>query len=372
MTVFIHVGLPKAASTTIQYFLSSNVDTLARAGIQYPKLAIDRKSSYGTNPGTHNCLAVELRRGAPGPAWTRLRDLLAEDAGRSRFVLSSEALSSAEPSVVRAALPQDCEAQIIFYVRDSHSTIVSRYAQLTKTGANVHDFDAFFQERFSTGYLDWAAGVSKWAAVFGADKIHVRFLDKKHLVGGDVRKDVLSVLGQGESPALGELTFTPDRNVTPGWKVIEIVRSLNASLWAKMSASLDKATLNELQSARRQRRESPVHNFMMQQWRPASKIGRELGLLERGEYVSEAQFQHANDQFDRQLDVLRASGVKSDLVSFDRSSFVPRSFLPTVQEVPAAEVSEFLLRLVPSGYWNLLSRETVSGGPAGVAFRDED
>ena len=46
-TIFLHVGMPKCATTTVQYFLDQNSAWLQDAGISYVKHPEDRTTGQG-------------------------------------------------------------------------------------------------------------------------------------------------------------------------------------------------------------------------------------------------------------------------------------------------------------------------------------
>ena len=359
--IYIHVGFPKTASTTIQHFLGANMAFLEQHKRTYPKVSPDRKSAYGVNPDAHNPLAVELRRGTPGPAWTRLQDIIAKRPSSQDIVLSGEALAGCNPETLRRWLgPED--ATIIFYVREYAKIVLSQYAQRTKLGSSTANFDDFLDHQIRGRGQGLADHIAGWAPVFGARNIKVRQLDSRTLVRNDVRFDMLDAIGiDPASVDERELEMTEDANTSPGWKTLEILRDLNHSLASRFVADTDRRALIKARKDRRSRTESPLLDFTGFIARPAIRLGKQMGFNDRGLYMTEEQYEQCNTVFDAQVDALNTFGMDTRLAHAARDKFVPRTFMPSIEHVPAAEVAAFMLRLAPIGWWSLISGERSVG-----------
>ena len=355
--IYLHVGYPKAASSTIQRFLAANAEQLAAYGLVYPRLSETREDAFGASTDAHNALAVELRRGAPGAAWRRLEAIAGRLQKDQDLLLSAEALTAVKPEPLRAALGGH-KVTIIAYVREFSKLIVSLYAQLTKTGASSVDFDAFLERRLDRTYFSLTEHFSEWARVFGAGNIKVRLLNSRVLEGGDIRLDILEAAGLDvDAVAPGVLTMTADANSSPGWKTLEIVRDLNRSLAEQMVAANGKAALQEARKVRRKRTGSPLFDFAAFLSQPASAVGQSLGFVERGNYLTSVQLERCHAEFDAHIDALNAMGMDTRLPRASREGFVPRAFMPAIEHVPPEEAFEFMRRLAPMGWWSLISGE---------------
>ena len=320
--IIIHAGHAKAASTTIQNFLWTNSAALERQSLIYPILFDIPALAGGTNPRTHNALAKELNNRGPGPAWERLKDFLRERAGEN-VLLSGENFSASKPERLRAELG-NYPVKILFYVKDMAKTVVSYYAQRTKNGKNTEDFDTFF-DTADHRRMALPEFFSGWVRAFGASNIAVRLLDERTLVGGDVRIDVLEAAGlHVDRIDRGRLEMTEDSNVSPGWKTLEILRSLRKTMPARA------------------------------QWRSevlarAKTIERALRLTAKGNYLTEAQFALCAERFNAQVDALGKMGMDTKLAHMTRDGFMARTFLPGIEHIPASEVSAFVDQLLPEG-----------------------
>jgi hypothetical protein len=111
------------------------------------------------------------------------------------------------------------DVRIIAYIRPYGAWIRSAYADAVKNGENSRDFDR---------YLDWMAPrisawpyLEGWGEAFGWDRIRIRSLDPRDLVGGDLIGDCLTSLGLDPTHAAAGRS-----NQAPDWPVVEMLRQL--------------------------------------------------------------------------------------------------------------------------------------------------
>jgi hypothetical protein len=186
---WIHIGLPKTASTTIQYFLTSHRDALLQRGVLYPRSIArgDRDAQL------HRALGVALEpESVPWLAAMRQSfaetDIVAsllEEVDRAKpetVILSSEALAfMRRPDALRRALP-GCEVRIVVYLRRQDSFLASFYNQLIKSRLYAATFEEFLRQN-AAGAIDlrqfqmtltlchYDHLLELWSAAFGRDNI---------------------------------------------------------------------------------------------------------------------------------------------------------------------------------------------------------
>jgi hypothetical protein len=232
---WFHIGLPKTASTTIQYFLTGHRDALLRRGVLYPRsiarggLAAQQHSALG--------LAVEPES-LPWLAGMRQRfgdtDVVAsllEEVDRTKpetVILSSEALAyMRRPSTLRRALP-GCEVRILVYLRRQDSFLASFYNQLIKSRLYAATFEEFLWQN-AAGAIDlrqfqitlamchYDRLLEIWSAAFGRDNILPGVFEDCELPAGLLRDfaaktriDIagLAMPGADTNPAL-QLSILP-------------------------------------------------------------------------------------------------------------------------------------------------------------------
>lgn len=225
--IAIHIGLKKAGSSTLQFFLAKNPELLSAYSIAYPPIGF-----------VNNCqeqLAKETRsfgkNGDPPYLLTRLVDFW-RDSKENILLLSSEVFEGARPAGIFflreklvQAKPRE-EIKVIVILRDLVDLMPSSYAQKIKFGFNTYDFDTFYATRIEESRVNYSETLSRWAAAFGWENMIVRPLDPLHLRNGNLVDDVLHVLGITDDAVLQIPERSATRNSRPGWRVIEAVRAL--------------------------------------------------------------------------------------------------------------------------------------------------
>ena len=233
--VYLHVGLPKTGTTTIQSALADHAGDLADAGILYPR-------------GRHaqRAAAFELLgQRVPGHdlpvagAFDRLLDQIAAHSG-DRVVVSEEELGLCRPRHVHRVLRalRDHRVFVVVGVRDLARTLVSAWQQSVVMGATTTWAD------FVAGVRDPDAGMTRAAAGFAARHDVRRVLDSW---GTHVPPERIRLVTVPPRGAPGEVLLArfaraaelpvdlfadepPVRNVSLGVAEVEMIRRLNERL----------------------------------------------------------------------------------------------------------------------------------------------
>lgn len=196
--VFIHIGIGKTGTTSIQEMLSRNRDRLLSEGILYPKAG----TAVACGAGHHNFFTLE------GPLHEAEFVALAaelKELNPKKVLISSENLCYASPPVIRRMADVfGGRAKIVIYVRRQTDLIESTFLQWQKTGREYQgDIRSFFFLRRDTPEgeemqvqkgLDFMLRISPWADVFGADNIIARAYHSK-VIGSDVCEDFMRLVG---------------------------------------------------------------------------------------------------------------------------------------------------------------------------------
>ncbi len=141
--LWLHIGLPKCGSTSIQHYLAATDTKNRKYGVVYP-------ASYRETEGylSHLPLALATRSGNLEDA---ISDIVTESAGSRSTVLSCEELSDALPGGGAGALvealneafdPQN--VHIVCYFRNMYEFIESSFAQFLTGGLFYIDKAEFF------------------------------------------------------------------------------------------------------------------------------------------------------------------------------------------------------------------------------------
>ena len=223
--IYLHVGLGKCGSSTIQHTASYQAEALRAAGVNYPALV-------GHLPEQHKPLAdfllARLKRPGldmPAPISAFHGELSANP--NQDFLLSSEYFlgrSQARASAMANGLREflgEAPVLVLIYIREYPAWVESLYAQRTKRGENTDDMDAFIRNRDIVNAISMVTALRAWMQVFGADNIRLRSLSRSNLVGGDLISDLLAAMGVDASlPAIERV------NESPPWPVLELARDI--------------------------------------------------------------------------------------------------------------------------------------------------
>lgn len=261
MQVFLHIGIGKTGSSSIQSVLARNRHNLTRQSFVYPVTGV-RHEVYGS--GHFDLTPVDAREITGGLAhlYDQLEDELAS-SGADKAIISSEFLAFACEGFVAdlARRLARHEVRVIFYGREQCSLIESTYLWWQKIGYDyLGNIQAFYQAHQAS--FDLHARVLPWIRAFGSENIFCRLYDRQFL-GGNVVEDFLKVVGlqltssaieSAENPSLpaclSDMVSTLDqlrpRDSTRSM-VIDALLTLSADLSADQRGHLiDKAMCHSI------------------------------------------------------------------------------------------------------------------------------
>ncbi len=338
--IVLHIGMPKAGSTTIQTFFSESKDALRDLSICYPVAGRGRFKM-------HQHLVDELngRPQTSDPDAGSIERLLEEiqESHCSINVISAEMLSRIRRKKIerlhQALVRSGQEFRIVLVIRDLALQIPSSYGQKIRYGKQDVDFDTFFVSRLAEWWTSPFAVAEQWAQVFGWGKMHVRLCDPNHLLGGDLVDDFLSTIGLDAKRS--EITALPRQervNESSGWKTLEAGRAMFSD---RHGLPADHSLVKALQATRvgpeGRRRMRDVKTIVA----TGANVAQEMGwTLDKGRYLTRAQAQACADVFGKAGRQLNAHLGESLPVPADPKSLDirEREFLPDVRHIPVDEL----------------------------------
>lgn len=172
----LHVGLEKAASTTIQNFLESRYDALLAQSVWFPRSVFSRK--IPEEPERTSGHLELLRNLADGDITAFQEEAAAVRA--DRLLLSAENLFH-HPNSAHLALLADLLAEseitLVVVLRRQDDWLRSYYTESVTNGWNAEtaSIDRFAERMMQEGRLDYAALLSRMQAIFSPT--HVKVLD---------------------------------------------------------------------------------------------------------------------------------------------------------------------------------------------------
>jgi hypothetical protein len=242
MTLFLHIGIGKTGTTSIQTFLEMNAPALANLGVVMPsslgKRNHRRLAMYALNDEVIDNSRRAKRLATPEAVRLfrehALKDFRAESAklrAGHAVVMSSEQMTRlrrpGEISRLKdfVSLAGHDEIRVIVYLRRQDLYYVSEYSQEIKGGKDIPfrpdgkvvNRDIYFYDRL-LGY---------WSEVFGRSAIVVRPFEQSALRNGDAINDFMSIIGIDD---LCGFQRPPPRNPSLDAYAIEFLRRLNPSV----------------------------------------------------------------------------------------------------------------------------------------------
>jgi hypothetical protein len=226
--VFVHIGLPKTGTTSIQALLAENRDVLLDRGILYPR-SLGRLKSGAVAPYVVQAQYFpnySLPQGAPKDqaAYREHLDAALEaevrDARPHTLLVSDEALSARlrleeEVESLRRFLARFGEVKVICYLRRQDELAISLAWNRTLEGAT--DAMVFPPAPHKTLLiLDYFTLLSMWMSVFGRENLIVRRYGPRYTP--DLLQDFGALVGldaeglrrpapRNESPSAADLAF---------------------------------------------------------------------------------------------------------------------------------------------------------------------
>jgi len=236
-TCWVHIGVEKTGTTTIQAFLARNRHALRQRGFLYPQA-----------PGHSNhmalaCFAMEDGRydNVRQSMGIRTQDQLQRYRSRLSAAIDREIGSSTTPFLIFSnehlssrlrttaevhRLKSFCDriatnTKIIVYLRNQVDLFVSRYVEAVK-GGSTRPF-LFRDGSGLNGQFDYQRMLARWSAVFGGENLIVRRFEPADFEGEDLLLDFGSQCGfDGCS-----LERVAARNVAPDRNCVEFLREFN-------------------------------------------------------------------------------------------------------------------------------------------------
>lgn len=213
MKAVIHIGMPKAGSSTIQDFLALNAARLATRGVrlarfdpafgsQYelPVSALIEAGDSVTEAFAQRTLGFAglADQQAYAAAYARFLQAHCENWGADDlFIASSEHLyawlrTPAQIGALDRFLARYFESvRYIVYLRSNTEFLTSAYSEAIRRGA-THDFDTHFEMHLQDS--PWRR-LRHWLAVAGPERLSVRRLVPEHLLEGELLSDFCACAG---------------------------------------------------------------------------------------------------------------------------------------------------------------------------------
>ncbi len=206
-TIYIHIGAPKSATSTLQSILALKAKKLIRHGVLYP--ANCRRNE------AHHVLVCDLiekfqRRKMPdfwygdfprGQGWRNLAEEIDDHAHRTDSVVLSSELFFGQTANIRRVRTHIDEYlpshtfKVVVYLRRQDQLYSSFYNQEIKGARQWSSSSYELYETHKIFQYDYFELLKLWGDAFGDDNILVRPFEVQQWPDGDIVKDFCDVAG---------------------------------------------------------------------------------------------------------------------------------------------------------------------------------
>ena len=229
--LYLHIGMHKTGTTSIQNALAANKQALADQDFAFVTGQNDNNlHEFFTKLDKENLATTGFHIRKPQEF---IRVLTAPTA--TKIIASSESMSyffhrTAVDELAELLRPHFDDIRIISYLRRQDQLAISHHQEGAKpqnkpaAGIYGHSPTALPQQsEMPSLYLDYETRIGHWADVFGDAAITLRVFDRKFLKNGDAIADFLDVAGVDPS----NFSPTENRNVSKGLARTKVGHILN-------------------------------------------------------------------------------------------------------------------------------------------------
>lgn len=232
---YIHIGVHKTGTKSIQYALSDNRATLLAHGINSlpggpnhgPALmSLLRDDPHDTPRNIRRHLDTPEKTASFNSSISFLIKKALEQNVSGKMVISGEGLSglsAAEIERLKAMLaPYAASYRIIVYVRDHYEYTNSAFLQRLKSGSTLDN------PRRRLPLPEYRNKLQTYIDAFGRENVDIRLFDRHRFIGGDLISDFLAAIG--ESPHLAESLNVEQANQSMSHEAAVILSEANAAV----------------------------------------------------------------------------------------------------------------------------------------------
>jgi hypothetical protein len=256
---WLHIGVEKTGTTSIQGFLAANRTTLRAEGRLYPitpgrvshlglvAFALDDDRIDGARKSRGLTTPSKIAAFRDDFVSSLAAEIAAGDASEIIFsneVISSRVRNPGEISRLKALCAGIARnTKIVVYLRNQVDFLVSRYTTVIQAGGREE-----FRAR-STRLADYTILLNRWAAVFGRENLIVRRFEPSDFVDGDLLTDFAATIGLEST----KLVSVPRYNESLDVESLAFLRAINRHLPRRTSerlGSLRSAAVTILQRRR--------------------------------------------------------------------------------------------------------------------------
>ena len=202
-TVYLHIGMPKTGTTSLQKFLFYNREKLLEKGYLYPITGTNITANQESKGYSHNSLVRVLNQATnPKDDWVSQCRIWEECKKEINATQAQKVILSAEyftgPGIynqdliaMTKKLLKDYETKIVIYLRRQDEFLKSYYCHLITflIRTNIKEFILEWKHM-----ADYYRTLELWENVFGQENIIVKVFEKQQMKDGNLFRDFLAAI----------------------------------------------------------------------------------------------------------------------------------------------------------------------------------
>ncbi len=202
-TLYVHIGLHKTGTTSLQAFLYDNREKLIDEGYSYIDLhrAVTHCEAYRDRCYEQNgdvLLLPDFMIDDSAENWKKAMKCIRKELEHRNVILSAEDLSRNYKKLLKCLKKEIQRVYVIVYLRRQDLWIESNYAKQIKTGSLSVGFKEYLDKEL-VGWrlenLNYYQLLSNIESILGEGHVIPRVFEHSQLVGGSIESDFLSCLG---------------------------------------------------------------------------------------------------------------------------------------------------------------------------------
>lgn len=242
-TLYIHIGCPKTATTSIQYFCNENKETLSKNGVYFP---IFEQKYKNVNPFRNGHFLIAHQYDSNGNINTldeqrifrfNMDHIIYMFSKYDNILLSDEGIWYAAhffrkelwETLRKESLRSAFKIKIIVYLRRQDTSLNAMWNQKIKRSRHRFrsmSWDEFINTTPPAIYLNYEEGLNEIASELGSENIIIRRYGQQYLKNGSIYDDFLGTLGLCLTDDYTIDTFERNRRLSGNTN--EIQRILNS------------------------------------------------------------------------------------------------------------------------------------------------
>lgn len=223
--IILHIGRHKSGTSSLQKYFVDNESYLGSVGWHYPRAL--------RTPIAHHSVARFYNENQMRRLSVKEKDILSRDIDsfwkecefHDQLVISSENFQNINPKNLVECFKY-CNLQIVVYLREISSYLLSAYAQAIKAQSLSISLEEYEKRIFSGNYYSF---LNAWRMAFPDADILVRCFDRSEMCQGDIRSDFVNASWLKDSVDPVRTVFSnEDRNPSIGGSLLEFKKYINS------------------------------------------------------------------------------------------------------------------------------------------------